>query len=117
MFITFNTFVKALYDQRCQNKKINAIYEQAGGFKTFKKKYITASGFSDYLVNIRGTELTAIQTYHLAKIFVVYGKRSPSVLPNVLVSIARQYDLKYPSIDGILSKEYWQSRFYDCIYS
>lgn len=117
MFTTYNSFIKALYNQRCQNPKIKAIYQKAGGFKAFKKKYIYATGFSDYLISIRGAKLTSMETYHLAKMFAIYGKRASATLPNVLAGTAKQYDLEFPSVNGILSKEYWQSRFDDSVFS
>lgn len=115
MFISFNQFVKSEYEARCDNDVVKKCYQKAGGLKAFKRQYITYNGFSDYLKAIQGTQLTAIQTYHLARLFYVYGKRSPSTLPNVLNGIARQYNIEYPAVYGILSKAYWQSRFDDVL--
>jgi hypothetical protein len=111
MFITYNAFIQSQYNEACENKVIKNIYRKAGGFKAFKRNYIKCYGFAEYLVSIRGAELSAIQTYHIAKMFIVYGKRSASTLPMVLVSVSRQYDIEYPTVPGILSKNYWQSRF------
>ena len=110
-FITYNQFIKLEYAERCDNPKVAAIYKQEGGFKTFKSKYITYNGFADYLLYIKGNTLSAIQVYHLAKVFYVYGKRATSTLPMLLASIVRQYQIELPPVYGILTKEYWQKRF------
>jgi hypothetical protein len=115
MFKTINQFLKAEYQARCDNAIVAKAYAADGGFKKFKQNYITCYGFSEYLLTIRGVNLSPIQTYHLAKMFYVYGKRSPSTLPSVLAGCARQYDLEFPTIYGILTKEYWQERFDDSI--
>ena len=111
MFITYNAFIKKKYQERCRNPKLQDIYAKSGGFKAFKRNYIFSIGFSEYLKFISDSKLTAIQTYHLAKIYIVYGKRSTATLPCVLASIIRQYNLDFPAVAGILTKEYWSERF------
>lgn len=106
MFVTYNQFIKNQYDAGCENSVVKRIYEKAGGFKAFKRKYIYSAGFSDYLTSLRGCALSAWQTYHLAKIFFIYGRRHPTTMPMVLRGIERTYDIEYPSISGILTKEY-----------
>ncbi|MCT8858108.1 hypothetical protein K5M76_21550 (plasmid) [Shewanella xiamenensis] len=116
MFVTFNTFIKALYDERCSNTIVSAIYRADGGFKASKRNYIKCYGFSEYLAHIRGTKLTAIQTYHVAKMFIVYGKRPAADIPAILGSLIRQYEIDVPAVYGILAKEYWLARFDSPIY-
>jgi hypothetical protein len=117
MFITYNAFIQSQYNEACENKVVKNIYRKAGGFKAFKRNYIKCYGFADYLISIRGVELTAIQTYHIAKMFIVYGKRSASTLPMVLASVSRQYDIEVPAVYGILSKEYWLARFDSALFA
>ena len=116
-FITYNTFIKKQYKDRCDSPQVAAIYQKDGGFKAFKKRYVKYNGFNDYLVYIQGNTISTIQTYHLAKMFYVYGKRSPSTLPMVLSSVMRQYHLEIPVVYGILTIEYWQARFDDALLS
>jgi hypothetical protein len=110
-FITYNQFIKAEFSNRCDNKVIAAIYKKDGGYRKFKANYIKCYAFSEYLTHIRGNNLTTMQTYHLAKLLFVYGRYSAEAIPNSLASIARCYDLEFPVVSGILSKEYWQNRF------
>lgn len=110
-FITYNQFIKLEFSDRCGNPKVAAIYKKSGGFKAFKANYIKSYGFAEYLVHVSGNTLSTIQTYHLAKAFYVYGKRAPSTLPMILASVTNQYQIEYPVIYGILTKDYWQSRF------
>ena len=110
-FITYNKFIKLLFEQRCENKKVAEIYANDGGFKKFKASYIKYNGFAEYLVHIQRNKLNAIQVYHLAKAFCVYGKRSPTTLPYLLSSCEREFQLEMPVVYGILSKEYWLARF------
>ena len=116
-FITFNTFVKNDYIARCENEKARAIYQKMGGFKTFKRLYVKCNGFAEYLAYIRGAELTTIQTYHLARMFYSLGNRTPSDIPTLLSAVSRQYDISFPAVCGILSKEYWCARFDGPVYS
>tara|TARA_B100000700_G_C15026684_1_gene848521 strand:+ start:1662 stop:2024 length:363 start_codon:yes stop_codon:yes gene_type:complete len=116
-FITFNTFVKNDYIARCENEKARAIYQKSGGFKAFKRMYVKYNGFSEYLSYICGAELTTIQTYHLARMFYSLGNRTPSDIPTLLSAVSRQYDISFPAVCGILSKEYWSARFDGPIYS
>ncbi len=110
-FITYNQFIKQQYHERCDSAKVAALYKKAGGFKVFKANYIKCNGFGEYLAFIQHSKLSTIQLYHLAKMFYVYGKRAPSTLPMVLSSVSRQYHLAIPDCYGILTKEYWLSRF------
>jgi hypothetical protein len=110
-FITYNQFIKSEYASRCDNKAVATIYQKEGGYKTFKKNYISCYGFGEYLVHIQFNALTGIQTYHLAKVLWLYGRRSPSTIPMLLTSIAREYHIELPAIAGILTKDYWQQRF------
>ena len=116
-FITFNTFVKNDYIARCENEKARAIYQKSGGFKAFKRMYVKYNGFSEYLSYICGAELTTIQTYHLARMFYSLGNRTPSDIPTLLSAVSRQYDISFPAVCGILSKEYWCARFDGPVYS
>jgi hypothetical protein len=111
MFITLEQFIKNEYAQRCENAKLKAIFEKNGGYKTYKQQYIKCYGFSEYLVAIRGITLTKMQTYHVAKVFIKYGKRSPNTIPTLLVAICRQYDIELPVVANILTQDYWQQRF------
>jgi hypothetical protein len=117
LFITYHAFILSVYKERSEGAVVKAIYQRDGGFKAFKRNYVKCYGFSEYLLRITGITLTAMQVYHVAKIFVVYGRRAPSTLPMVLAAIARQYDIEYPAVSGILSKPYWQSRFDDVLTS
>lgn len=117
MFQTFNQFLKAEYRNRCDTPAVAKVYADNGGFKKFKQDFIKYNGFSEYLTTIRGTRLSAMQVYHLAKMFHVYGKRSSGTLPSLLASCARQYDLEFPAVYGILTKEYWQARFDDSVFA
>ena len=110
-FITYNKFIKKLFDERCENKVVAAIYAKDGGYKKFKASYITYNGFSEYLIHIQRNTLTSMQVYHLARMFCFYGKRSPTTLPYLLCSCQRDYHLEMPAVYGILSKEYWLERF------
>lgn len=111
MFVTYNQYIKALYQERCQNPVVKKIYHKEGGFKKFKRQYIYGFGFSEYLQYISNTALSAIQVYHVARMYSTYGKRSNATLPMVLSSISRQYNLELPAVQGILSQEYWDERF------
>jgi hypothetical protein len=110
MFITYNQFIKYRYESGCQNRAVKRIYENAGGFKAFKRKYIYSNGFKDYLVSLRGSTLSAWQTYHLAKILFIYGRRHPTTIQTALNGIALTFDIKYPPCTGPLSKEYWSNK-------
>jgi hypothetical protein len=115
-FMTYNRFVKQLFTKRCENPKLANIYQQSGGFKAFKASYLNKIGFGEYFVALGAQTLSAMQVYHLAKMFTVYGRQSPSTLPTVLAGVARQYQLILPDVAGLLTKGYWQKRFDDCLY-
>jgi hypothetical protein len=53
MFITYNRFIKKEYEERCDSNVLREIYRKEGGFKAFKRNYVTYNGFSEYLVFIR----------------------------------------------------------------
>jgi hypothetical protein len=111
MFKTFNQFLKNEYEARCNSAMVRAAYQQAGGFKTFKKNYITGHHFSEYLETLSGTTLTALQTYHVAKSLVNDGGRKIAELPAILSQSCRYYDIELPAVYGIMTVDYWQERF------
>lgn len=115
-FITFNTFIKQEFANRCDNDAVRKLYQKAGGLRNFKRQYVTYNGFADYLARIRGAHLTAIQTYHLARMFYSLGKRSPNEIPRLLAELERQYDITLPAVYGILTNAYWSARFDGPIY-
>lgn len=111
MFKTFNQFLKAQYEERCESSYVKALYQKEGGFNTFKKNYLIGHNFNDYLETLRGMTLTAIQTYHVAKMFFDHGDRKITEMPAILSSVCRYYNVELPVVYGILTAEYWESRF------
>lgn len=114
-FITYNQFIKREYQERCENKVLANIYKQDGGFKTFKRNYISCYHFTEYFQYIWGNTLTKLQVYHIARAFNIYGKYQPSRLPWAITSVCREFNLELPPVEGILTQDYWQERFFDQI--
>ncbi len=111
MFITFNQFLKKQYEKRCENAAVRAAYQQAGGFEEFKKNYVSGHRFGEYLETLRGMSLTALQTYHFAKMLVDHGGCKVAELPGIISQTCRYYSIELPAVYGILTVEYWQERF------
>jgi hypothetical protein len=98
---TFRNFVKSKFDSRPRLK------EYYGSFDRYFKHYCDNNGLSDYLETLRGTTLPLAITNSLAKVYVEQCRRYPSEIHSILVSLARQYDVELPFIEGILTADYW----------
>ncbi len=110
-FLTYHAFIKNEYADRCDTPAVRAAYKKAGGFKAFKRNYVKYEGFTAYLTALKGCSLTALQTYHLVKPYLIYGERQPADVPALLASIARLYQIEYPAVHGLLTEDYWAQRF------
>lgn len=79
--------------------------------------YVRCHGFSDWLESLRDCELTESFTERLAHTFVHYANRLPSEIPSVLVSIARQYNVELPVVEGILTAKFWEDHAYQNLWA
>lgn len=86
--------------------------EAYGSYKTYREHYTNNHGLTPWLETLRNTELNEFWTHHVARMFVIYANRQPSELPSILASIARQYNVELPCIEGILTPAYWENVSY-----
>lgn len=89
--------------------RMQACYEN---FENYLEHYLGNTGLSEWLEELRNTELDEFWTEHVAYIFVLHGKRVPSEIPSILASISREYNVELPVVEGILTKPFWESVAY-----
>lgn len=77
----------------------------------YKRDYPLVNGFSEWLDTLRNSEPSLQMTISIARTFIHHGKESPCMIPDVLASISRQYNIKLPVVYGILTTKYWQAKF------
>lgn len=106
MFKPFNQFTKEIYDAHSDGMK--KIY---GSEAKHRVSYLANKGFGDWIDSFRGETLNLRQTKSLAETYHKLGKRSTEDVVSSMVHIARQYDVQFPVVEGILSKDYWDKHF------
>ncbi|WP_273206744.1 hypothetical protein [Marinobacter subterrani] len=103
-FQSFDTFVAKRY--HALSDGMQAFF---GNCQTYMGYYLSGFGFSEWLETLRDSELEEYQVECVARTFARYGRRTPEEMPSVLASIARQYNVELPAVEGILSATFWQA--------
>jgi hypothetical protein len=105
IMITYDLFIETQYQE------LSPLYKKLYESKAkHKANYIKCRGFSEWLESLRDSFLTQEDVYNLAKPFYVHGKRTPATMPNVIASIAKQYNIELPDVYGVLTPAYWYAR-------
>ncbi|WP_138438013.1 hypothetical protein [Marinobacter shengliensis] len=95
-------FIKSKYEARPRLK------QYYGSFEKYRTHYIATKGIGDWLESLRGQSLSRqFVDSSLSRVFIFECNRAPSEIPGILVSLARQYEIDLPVVEGILTKEYW----------
>ena len=107
MFKSFNQFTKDIFE----NKISDGMRKMYGSEAKHRVSYLNNVGFEQWIESFRGEELSLPQMKSVAETYRTLGKRSVDDVFSSLVYLARQYDVKYPIEEGVLTKEYWENYF------
>ena len=80
-----------------------------GSTENYAPHYIQNRGLAPYLETLRDQTLSLEATNELAFAYLAHSNRYPEEIHQILISIARQYNVDLPVVEGILTREYWMA--------
>ena len=103
-FVSFDDFVTRKYLNLPD--RMQALY---GSYERFVHLYLANEGFNDWLETIKGSDLADWEMDNIARTYFHRAERSEAEVVTVLVDLARYYDIRYPTIEGCLTAEFWEA--------
>lgn len=104
--LKYNEFIEKKY-----NELTSYLRDAYESLDKYTDNYIKSYGFSEWLETMRGKELDFEHTKDIAVVFTEHANRNTNEIVSVLAGISHQYNVEYPVIEGLMTKEFWEREF------